>query len=161
MVFTDPGQVWSVRKMIEDPPCPIKIREFCFPEDYPALIELWQSSGPGVRVGRSDTPQEIQKKVLHDPDLFLVAEIEGKIVGSVVGGFDGRRGLIYHLAVAAEQRGNGFGKLLMDEVESRLKAKGCIRSYLLVTRDNVGVLDFYARQGWETMDLHIMAKDLG
>lgn len=155
-----PGRVWLVRKMIESSPQMIKIRELCFPQDYPALIELWKSSGPGVRIGRSDSEQEIQKKFQHDPDLFLVAEIEGEIIGSVVGGFDGRRGLIYHLAVAPELRGRGLGQLLMDEVESRLRAKGCIRSYLLVTRDNPDALNFYARRGWETMDLHIMAKDL-
>ena len=160
MASTDPGQVWSARKMIDRPSSGMKIREFRNPQDYPAVIELWQTCGPGVRVGRSDTMQEIQKKLLRDPDLFLVAEIEGEIIGSVLGGFDGRRGLIYHLAVAPEQRGKGYGKLLMDEVESRLKARGCMRSYLLVTRDNPDALDFYARRGWETMDLHVMAKDL-
>jgi hypothetical protein len=48
----------------------------------------------------------------------------------------------------------------MDEVERRLKDKGCLRSYLMVTRDNPGVLDFYSRRSWETMDIHILAKDL-
>jgi SET domain-containing protein len=48
----------------------------------------------------------------------------------------------------------------MDEVERCLKEKGCLRSYLMVTSDNPSALDFYSRRGWETMDLHIMAKDL-
>ena len=53
----------------------------------------------GVHVGRSDTPAEIEKKLARDPDLFLVAECEQQIIGSVIGGYDGRRGMIYHLAV--------------------------------------------------------------
>ena len=60
---------------------------------------MWASIEKGVHTGRSDTPPEIEKKIARDPDLFLVAEVEHQIIGSVIGGFDGRRGLIYHLAV--------------------------------------------------------------
>src|SRR5512145_1354560 len=95
----------------------IHIREFCFPADYEPVYMLWQSMEKGVSVGRSDTLVEIEKKVARDPDLFLVAESDGCIVGSVVGGFDGRRGMIYHLAVAASFREQGVGSRLMDEVE--------------------------------------------
>jgi len=136
------------------------LRQFRYPQDYEAVAQLWQRAGPGVHLGRSDTPQEIQKKLQRDADLFLVAEVDGQVVGSVIGGFDGRRGLIYHLAVAPEYRQQGLGSALMDEVERRLKAKGCLRAYLLVTPENVSALDFYSRRGWELLPLHVMAKDL-
>lgn len=136
------------------------IRDFRYPQDYSDVISLWQSIGLGVHVGRSDSAEEIEKKLRRDPDLFLVAESDGRIIGTVMGGFDGRRGMIYHLAVVRDQRQLGLGTALMDEVERRLKEKGCLRSYLMVTRDNPGVLDFYSRRGWETMDIHIMVKDL-
>jgi ribosomal protein S18 acetylase RimI-like enzyme len=136
------------------------IRLFQYPQDYAAVIDLWQSVGPGVHVRRSDSAAEIEKKLQRDLDLFLVAESDGRIIGTVLGGFDGRRGMIYHLAVVQGYRQLGLGTALMDEVEHRLKAKGCIRSYLMVTRDNPWALDFYSHRGWETMDLHIMAKDL-
>lgn len=136
------------------------IREFRYPQDYPAVIALWQTAGPGVHVRRSDKPEEIAKKLERDPDLFLVAEIGGRIVGTVMGGFDGRRGMVYHLAVEKEIREHGLGTALMDELERRLRAKGCIRSYLMVARDNPDALDYYSHRGWETMDIHIMAKDL-
>jgi len=139
---------------------PYTIRVFQFPQDYPAVIALWESAGPGVHVRRSDNASEVEKKLQRDPDLFLVAEQEGRIIGTVLGGFDGRRGMIYHLAVVREYRQLGLGTALMDEVERRLKEKGCIRSYLMVTRDNPGALDFYSHRGWETMDINIMAKDL-
>lgn len=112
-------------------------------------------------MGRSDTLAEIEKKISRDPDLFLVAESDGCIIGSVIGGFDGRRGLIYHLAVAASFRGNGLGSRLMEEVEARLQAKGCLKCYLLVTRDNTEVEAHYQHRGWQPMDtVRLYGKDL-
>lgn len=130
----------------------MQIREFHFPEDYSQVELLWESMEKGVNLGRSDTLEEIQKKIAHDPGLFLVAEENGQIVGTVIGGFDGRRGLIYHLAVFASFRGQGIGSRLMEEIESRLRAKGCIRCYLLVTTDNEDAMRYYEKRGWEHMD---------
>jgi len=87
--------------------------------------------------------------------------MEGKLVGAVLGGFDGRRGLIYHLAVDDSLRKKGIGTRLMQEVEKRLKEKGCIRSYLLVTNENKQAIRFYEKRGWECMDqLSVFGKDL-
>lgn len=139
----------------------IHIREFHFPADYAAVYQLWKSMERGVRVGRSDAPAEIEKKMARDPDLFLVAETEGNIVGSVIGGFDGRRGLIYHLAVATPFRGKGVGSRLMSEVESRLRQKGCLKCYLLVTSDNPEAAGYYQHHGWQHMDsIHLYGKEL-
>jgi ribosomal protein S18 acetylase RimI-like enzyme len=134
----------------------VHIREFRFPDDYPQVESLWASMDKGVRLGRSDTPGEIQKKIARDPDLFLVAEEEdGQIIGTVIGGYDGRRGLLYHLAVAASFRGRGVGSHLMDEIESRLRAKGCIRCYLMVLADNDEAIRYYENHGWENME-HVL-----
>jgi len=113
----------------------------------------------GVRVGASDTPSEIEKKLARDPDLFLVAEIDGSLIGTVIGGFDGRRGFVYHLAVAVPFRRNGVASRLMQEVERRLQAKGCIRSYLLVRPDNADARSYYEKMGWSVLDDVIFAKD--
>ena len=136
------------------------IRDFNLSQDYDAVVALWQSAGPGVRVGRSDAPEQIAKKLARDPDLFLVAEAEGQILGAVIGGFDGRRGLVYHLAVVQDWRGRGLGAALMNELEARLRAKGCLRCYLLVTPANLDVVGFYQRLGWDEMPVRIMAKDI-
>jgi len=140
----------------------IQIREIRFPADYEQVQRLWTGIEKGVRIGRSDTPAEIEKKLSRDPDLFLVAESDGTIIGSVLGGFDGRRGLIYHLAVAAEYRTNGICTRLMDEVESRLRAKGCLKSYLLVTVDNPEAEAYYKHRGWQYMghQVHLLGKEL-
>lgn len=135
----------------------ITIREFKL-TDYDTVYALWQNSGPGVGVGRSDTREEIEKKLQRDQDLFLVARDAGKIIGTVIGGYDGRRGIIYHLAVDKAYRGNGIGKMLMAEVEKRLATKGCLKAYLLVTRENTDVIEFYRALGWESMDVTLMGK---
>jgi ribosomal protein S18 acetylase RimI-like enzyme len=139
---------------------PATLRTFDFARDWETVRALWARCGPGVQVSRSDEPAEIQKKLRRDPDLFLVAQVEGDLVGTVIGGYDGRRGLVYHLAVAPEHRGKGIGVTLMRELEARLIAKGCLKCYLLVTRDNSQVLDFYRALGWDIMDLHLMGKEL-
>jgi ribosomal protein S18 acetylase RimI-like enzyme len=139
----------------------IQIREFRFPADYKSVYELWKSIEKGVHVGRSDTPVEIEKKIARDPELFLVAEVDGAIIGSVIGGYDGRRGLIYHLAVAASFRGRGIGSCLMDEVESRLRSKGCLKCYLLVVEGNVEAEQYYQQRGWQHMDtVRLYGKEL-
>lgn len=140
----------------------ISIREFQHPQDYPAVKELWEGMEKGVHVGRSDTPDEIAKKVLRDPDLFLVAENDGHIIGSVLGGYDGRRGLLYHLAVAKDFRQHGVGSQLLDEVEARLRAKGCLKCYLMIAPDNSEVEGFYEKRGWHFMDyVRPFGKELG
>ena len=136
------------------------IRPFSFPQDYPAVYQLWEAAGSGIHVGDSDTPVEIQKKLERDPDLFLLAEMEGQVIGSVLGGFDGRRGMIYHLAVQAALRGNGIATALMNELETRLRAKGCLKYYLLVTYENLKAIRYYEGHGWERMALHAYGKKL-
>ena len=135
-----------------------QIRQFIYPDDYPAVLALWETAGPGLHIGSSDSPQEILKKLQRDPDLFLVAEIDGLIVGTVIGGFDGRRGLIYHLGVLSGYRRSGIGRALMAEVEARLQEKGCLKCYLMVIEDN-DAAQFYEACGWEIQDVQLFAKE--
>ena len=137
-----------------------KIREAVIPDDYQEIVQLWESAGPGIHIGPSDSLEEIQKKQLHAPDLFLIAEVNGDLIGTVLGGFDGRRGIVYHLAVSESYRKQGIGESLMSELEARLHKKGCIRCYLLVTMDNQENIDFYLNRGWNKLELMIMGKDI-
>ena len=139
---------------------PVNIREFCFPNDYPPTLKLWENTEVGIHVGRSDSPEEIQKKLNRDPDLFLVAELNEQIIGSVIGGYDGRRGMIYHLAVHKTVRGQGVGAMLMNEIEKRLQAKGCVKCYLLVLADNENAIQFYENRDWHEMkEVRIFGKE--
>lgn len=137
------------------------IREFRYPQDYESAARLWQGMDRGVHFSRSDVPAEIEKKLTRDPDLFLVAELEGELVGTVIGGFDGRRGMVYHLAVAASHRRRGIADALMCELEKRLVAKGCIRSYLLVHAHNAEARALYEKHNWVLLeDDLVYSKDL-
>jgi len=139
----------------------VRIREFDISQDYEEVRNLWKGAGAGIQLRRSDDRDEILKKLQRDPDLFLVAASDEKIIGSVIGGFDGRRGLIYHLAVEQGYREQGIGSQLMDEVENRLRLKGCIKSYLLVTRENESAMRLYEKRGWQHMDsVLVYGKDL-
>lgn len=143
--------------MIQD----ILIRPFSFPEDYDDVYALWEKSGDGIHLRISDDSSEIEKKIARDPDLFLLAEADDLVLGAVMGGFDGRRGMMYHLAIAPEYRRKGIANLLVDALEEKLREKGCIRYYLLVTKDNEEAISFYKSRGWENMDdLFVFAKNL-
>lgn len=139
---------------------PFLIRAFNYPRDYAAVRHLWETAGPGLHVGRSDTPAEIEKKLQHDPDLFLVAESEGQVVGAVMGGFDGRRGMVYHLGVTPQMQRNGIGQALMQAIEELLRQKGCLKAYLVTVRENEGAASFYMSCGWqEGTDLRLFLKE--
>ncbi len=137
----------------------MKIRPFTL-DDYDAVLDLWRRAGDGIRLRRSDQRAEIAKKLAHDPDLALVAVDDSgnpeKYVGAVMGGYDGRRGLVYHLAVDPAYRHRGIGRALMAELERRLRARGCLKCYLLLVRGNAEAEEFYRRQGWEDMSENIM-----
>jgi N-acetylglutamate synthase len=139
----------------------VSMRNFSFPEDYPKVYDLWNNAGNGIHLRLSDQPEEIKKKIERDPDLFILAEVDGQIIGTVMGGFDGRRGMMYHLAVDKAYRERGIATNLVNELEKRLRAKGCVRYYLLVTKENQEAIEFYENLGWELMDdLLAYGKDL-
>lgn len=136
------------------------LREYTM-DDYDAVYALWRDAGPGVSLRPSDERDEVAKKLTRDPDLFLVAEEGGKVVGVIMGAWDGRRGWLHHLAVAQEARGRGVATALITEVEGRLKAKGCLKVNLLVVADNVAARRLYARLGYDEMSRIVaMGKEL-
>lgn len=154
------GDCSDIMTEIEDLLQKLRIRPFEFEKDLNPVIELWSHAGPGIQLSQSDQPNEIKKKIKRDPDLFLVADLGEVIVGAVLGGYDGRRGIVYHLAVVPEYREHGVGKMLMQDLEKRLQLKGCLKYYLLVTRQNKEALDFYEKIGCQVMDMYLLGKEL-
>ncbi len=86
----------------------IRTREFVI-DDYEKAVTLWNLV-EGVEVAEGDSKEEIRAYLLRNPGLSRVAEESGAIIGAVLCGHDGRRGLIYHLAVAPAHHGKGIGK---------------------------------------------------
>ncbi|MCG3218023.1 MAG: GNAT family N-acetyltransferase [Candidatus Heimdallarchaeota archaeon] len=124
--------------------------------DYSEVFKLWKEVG--IFISYSDKEEEVNKILIANPKTFLVGTIEGKVIGTVIGGYDGRRGLIHHLAVLLNEQGKGYGKKLMLEVEKRFAEMGVVKSHLLIDSDNRKVIDFYIRLGWELRDLAVMSK---
>lgn len=131
------------------------LREFTL-DDVAAAQALWTECG--LHPSRSDTPEGFARKLTRDPDLFLVVEDGGRLVATIVGSWDGRRGWINRLAVAPSHRGRDLARRLVEEVERRLLERGCDRVTLHIEHDNAAVADFYARLGYEPDPLIVMAK---
>ena len=139
---------------------PLHLRQFTM-DDYEAVYALWKSVVPAISLRPSDQQEEIAKKLCRDPDLFLVAEEDGRIVGVIMGAWDGRRGWLHHLAVAPAYQGRGIGTALLAEVERRLRSRGCLKVNLLVHRDNEGARRLYQSLGYEEMAPFVaMGKEL-
>ena len=84
----------------------------------------------------------------RDPDAIILAINEGKIVGTVIVGWDGWRGSIYRLAVDGNLKGQGLGRQLMEKAEERLKALGATRVNAVVYEENSAAHSFYQRLGY-------------
>ena len=125
----------------------ISTREFVI-DDYDAAVALWNLL-EGIEVAEGDSREEIRAYLLRNPGLSRVAEENGTMVGAVLCGHDGRRGLIYHLAIAPAYQGRGIGKLLVGECIAQLRDTGIVRALILVARDNSGAHSFWLRSGWE------------
>ena len=103
----------------------------------------------------------IENKLRVQPELLLVAEDDGSLVGAVMAGFDGTRGWMYHLAVAPERRSQGIGTALMRAAEEGLRELGCPKINLQVRATNDGVIAFYRSLGYEVEERVSLAKVLG
>lgn len=133
-----------------------RIRDY-LPADSDSVRALW--SAAGLKPSRSDTPEAMTKVAARNPGLLLVAEeSDGRIVGTVTGADDGRRGWIYRLAVHPDARRTGLGRRLADEVERRLTARGCEKVNLLVERDNPGAVAFWQELGYISDDVMFLGK---
>jgi ribosomal protein S18 acetylase RimI-like enzyme len=123
----------------------MEIREFR-QTDQEVVINLWKDCG--LLVQRNDPLKDIQRKLKIAPDLFLVGELSGRVVATVMGGYDGHRGWINYLAVSPEHQKTGYGRLIMESVESRIKAKGCPKINLQVRESNTDIIKFYQAIGY-------------
>jgi len=123
------------------------IREFRI-EDYDALIALWNDAGLQYRPRGRDRREKIERELESGKAVFLVAETEGRLVGSVLGTHDGRRGWINRLAVAPKLRHKGIARMLVAEVEKRLLNLGIEIVACLVEDWNIGSIRTFERLGY-------------
>ena len=121
---------------------------------YEKVIQLWRNAG--ISVGSSDTKEELERIVQRNPQLFLIGKIDEKLISVVIGGFDGRRGYVHHLAVDPDYQKKGYGKLMMDELMKKFRELGVHKVHLFIEKHNKAVVDFYRNLGWDIRDDLIM-----
>ncbi len=124
----------------------LSIRE-CRLEEAEALLKLWRQAE--ATVGITDTIEDIQRVIKEQASIVLVAEKDARLVGSVIGTFDGWRGNMYRLAVHLEYRRQGIARKLVDEIENRLAAIGVKRISVLVETDHPWAVGFWDARGYE------------
>jgi ribosomal protein S18 acetylase RimI-like enzyme len=126
--------------------------------DEARVIELWTFAGL-VR-SWNDPHKDIARKLKVQRELFLVAELEGTIVGVVMAGYEGHRGWVNYLAVDIGQRRRGIGSALMRDAERRLRLLGCPKINLQVRAENRDVQAFYAALGFKDDNVVSLGKRL-
>ena len=137
----------------------------CFDaSDTDAVIALWQQAFPEYRdVTRPQRNPHlsIANKLATQPELFFVAELGERIVGTVMGGYDGHRGWLYSLAVDESLRRHGIGTRLVAHVEDALAARGCPKLNLQVLSAKADVRAFYEALGYRADAVISLGKRLG
>jgi ribosomal protein S18 acetylase RimI-like enzyme len=131
----------------------------CFhPEDRGEVIALWETCG--LLRPWNDPDKDIDRKLAQQPEGFLVMEEAGRIVGSVMTGYDGHRGWANYLAVHPDVRRRGLGRALMTAAEEYLLDAGCPKLNVQVRGDNEATIAFYEAIGYAVDDVVGLGKRL-
>ncbi len=126
--------------------------------DEDNVVALWRQCG--LVVPWNDPVKDIRRKLRIQRHLFLVGFSIGRLAATIMAGYEGHRGWINYLAVAPEYRRQGFGRLMMDEAETRLREMGCPKINLQVRRSNARAAEFYRSIGYAEDDVLSMGKRL-
>ena len=124
----------------------MQVRAFT-PADTEAVVELWQDCE--LTRPWNDPHKDIARKLSVSPDLFwLGCDADGRIIASIMVGYDGHRGWINYLAVHPAHQRRGHARQLMQRAEQTLSELGCPKLNLQVRAGNEAVLAFYERLGY-------------
>lgn len=126
--------------------------------DLAQVLALWRACNLTIAV--NDPRKDIERKLAVSPELFLLGEFEGRVVASVMAGYEGHRGWINYLAVAPSYRRKTYGRLMMAAAEQLLDELECPKINLQVRSANAAVVAFYASLGYVTDDVVSMGKRL-
>jgi ribosomal protein S18 acetylase RimI-like enzyme len=137
----------------------------CFDvSDTDAVVALWQEAFPEYRdVTRPQRNPHlsIANKLATQPELFFVAVVDARVVGTVMAGYDGHRGWMYSLAVDTAHRRHGIGKRLVAHAEAALTARGCPKVNLQVLSAKEEIRAFYEALGYRADAVISLGKRLG
>lgn len=126
--------------------------------DFEEVLTLWERCD--LHLADNDPEMDIERQLHYGAELFLVAELNGEIIGSVMGGYDGHRASAYYLGVHPEYRGRGIANALLSRLEKKLIARGCPQINILLDPENDMVTGLYERLGYQQQDMMSLTKRL-
>jgi ribosomal protein S18 acetylase RimI-like enzyme len=127
---------------------PVEIRTLSI-EDYDSVIKLWKKAGLPFRPRGRDSKRAMEKQMVSSPDLYIGAFSQGKLVGIVIGSYDGRmKGWINRLAIDPERRRMGIAQRLINAVERNLEKRGATIFCALVETPNKESLNLFRKLGY-------------
>jgi ribosomal protein S18 acetylase RimI-like enzyme len=135
----------------------VKIRPFQL-QDQQSVVKLWNKCG--LVVSHNNPIRDIDRKLMVNPEWFLIGELDGDVIATCMAGFEGHRGWINYLAVRPDLQGHGFGKMIMERAETMLKAAGCPKINLQIRSTNQKVIGFYQSLGYRQDPVVCMGKRL-
>ncbi|MCC5577209.1 GNAT family N-acetyltransferase [Microtetraspora sp. AC03309] len=103
-------------------------------DDVEAVLRFWAEAAEGT--DRRDDADKVVQLVERDPEALLIAELDGRMVGTLIAGWDGWRAHLYRLAVDPGQRRKGIGSRLIAAAEDRFRKFGAFRADAMVLHDN-------------------------
>ncbi len=118
--------------------------------DHGNVHRIWRNS-EGIILVAKDSRKGIDLYLSRNRGLCFVATIAGEIVGTVLCGHDGRRGILRHLAVKPAFRNRGIGRDLAKRCLRALSAKGIRKCNLYVMKDNPSGTRFWEHQGYKVL----------
>ena len=126
--------------------------------DRDGVTQLWNECD--LVVPWNNPQRDIERKLSVQPNLFLIGLIKDEIIATAMAGYDGHRGWVYYLAVKPKYQNNGFGKLIMEEVEKLLIKMGCPKIDIMVRKTNLDAINFYKSIDYDVDEVITMSKRL-
>ena len=119
-------------------------------DDYDAIYELWISTEQSKRALNpvDDSREGIERYLKRNPNTCFAALKDGKIIGVILTGHDGRRAIVHHMCVHKDYRRMGIAAYLVSLAESALKEEGIQKVFGLVFKDNDNANEFWEKQGY-------------
>lgn len=117
-------------------------------KDYNGVYELWMSIKGFAMRSVDDSEEGVRRFLTRNPGISVVAEEDGKIVGAILCGHDGRRGCMYHVCVHEDYRMRGIGKAMVVFAMEALKKENISKISLIAFTENDIGNTFWKRIGW-------------
>ena len=120
-------------------------------EDYDEVYAMWQTTSKRA-LSNADSREQIERYLDRNAGMSQAAVADGKIVGTVLAGHDGRRGFIHHMAVMPQYRRKGIGHSLANTAIEKIKAEGIDKTHIFCYQNNETGQNFWKDFGFKKRD---------